>query len=59
MNKKTNRMIAITVIIISFIFLVILFFLSESLNTLQNIMLGVSGFAGIIFAALAILIFEL
>ena len=61
MNKKikTGRIIAIVVTIISFAFLMILFFLSESLNALQNFMLGLFGFAGIIAAPSAILILEL
>ena len=61
MNKKgkTGKIIAGMVTIISFMFLVILFFCSESLNTLQNVMLGFFGFVGIIAAPSAMLILEL
>ena len=61
MNKKvkTGKIMAIVVTIISFAFLMILFFCSESLNTLQNIMLGFFGFVGIIAAPSAMLILEL
>lgn len=61
MNKKekTGKIIAIVTTIISFAFLMILFFLSESLNTLQNLMLGFFGFVGIIAAPSAMLILEL
>lgn len=61
MNKKgkTSKIIAVIITIISFMFLAILFFLSESLNTLQNVMLGVFGFVGVIAAPSAMLILEL
>lgn len=61
MNKKrkTGKIIAIVATVISFAFLMILFFLSESLNVLQNVMLGLFGFVGVIAAPSAILILEL
>jgi hypothetical protein len=61
MNKKrkTGKIIAIVATVISFAFLIILFFLSESLNVLQNVMLSLFGFVGIIAAPSAILILEL
>ena len=61
MNKKrkTSKIIAVIITMISFMFLAILFFLSESLNTLQNVMLGVFGFVGVVAGPSAILIFEL
>ena len=61
MNKKikTGKIMAIVITIISFAFLMILFFLSESLNTLQNVMLGIFGVIGVIAAPSAILILEL
>ena len=58
-KKKTGKIIAIVATIISFAFLMILFFLSESLNTLQNVMLGLFGFVGVIAAPSAMLILEL
>ena len=61
MNKKgkIGKFIAVGVTIISFILLVVLFFCSESLNILQNVMLGFFGFVGILAAPSAILILEL
>ena len=61
MNKKgkTGKIIAVTITIISFMFLVTLFFMSESLNLLQNVMLGIFGFVGVIAGPSAILILEL
>ena len=61
MNKKgkTGKFIAVGVTIISFMLVVVLFFCSESLSVLQNVMLGFFGFVGILAAPSAILILEL
>ena len=51
-----SRIFFIVLIIISVVFLTIEFFLSESLNVVQNFTLGIIGWVGIVLGPMGLLI---